>query len=67
VNLHIQLVRCQFGNLELPHGHTVAQVAFSAELGLVLVSAVCVCLVEVHMCLCTSSMVADSLRCFFSK
>jgi len=45
--------------LTLAHGHQVAQVAFRAKVALVMV--------EVHPCLCVSSVTTDYLLCHFDK
>jgi len=42
-------------------------VAFRADVASVLVSAVCVALVEVHLCLSASSMPGDSVLCHCGK
>ena len=52
---------------ELPRSDWVVQVAFWADVASVLESAVCVTVVEVHPCLCTSKMSGDSVLCGFGK
>jgi len=67
VNTHIWVANWQFANFELPDFHWVAQVAFLAEVALVLVCALCVGWAVVHRFLCTSSMSADLVQCHFGK
>ena len=67
MNTHIRVVHCQFRKVEHPECHRVAQVAFQAEVDSVVVSAVCVRLVEVHLFLCASSMYADCFLCHCGK
>jgi len=57
VYIYIRVAHLLFRNLMLPHYHNVAQVAFWAEVSLGLV--------EVHPCLCASSVSADALLCQF--
>jgi len=64
---HFWVTRLRVRKRELRHCDQVAQVGFRAKVPSVLLSAVSFGLVEVHPCLCTSSMSADSVVCHFGK
>ena len=51
----------------LPHWQQVAQVAVRVDVVLVLVLAVWFAVVEVHLCLCNSSVSGDSVLCYSVK
>ena len=59
VYTHIWVPHLLFQCIDFAHCHQVAQVAFRAEVVLVML--------EVHPCLCISSLMADSLLCHFGK
>jgi len=59
---HLRLWMC-----ELPYYHWVAQVAMQADVASVLVLAVWVTPVEVHLCICTTSMSWNSVLCHVGK
>ena len=67
MNTHNGVANCQFGKIELPYIHRVAQVALRAEVASVQVSAGCVGRVELHLCLSSSSGSGDSLQCRYCK
>jgi len=48
IYIHIQLAHLEFGNLQLPHWNQVGQVAFPVKLRSVLLSTVCVSVVQVY-------------------
>ena len=64
---HIQVAHLRFWIYELPHYYQVEQVEFRVDVVSVLVSAILVALIEVHLCLCISSMSGDSVLCRFGK
>ena len=67
IYIHIWVARLRFQQRELPQCLWVAQFAFWVEVVSVLVSAVRVILVDMHLCLHTSSVSADSLLCHLGK
>ena len=59
VYTHIQVAHIRFRIHELPHCYQVDQLVFRVTVAPVLVSAVCVALGEVHLCLYVSSSVSN--------
>jgi hypothetical protein len=59
VYIHIRVVHLLFQCFDFSHCHQVVQVAFGAEVALVVV--------VVHPCICVSSMTVHSLLCHFEK
>jgi hypothetical protein len=59
VYAHILVAHLLFQRIDFSHCHQVPQVVFQAEVALALM--------EVHLCLCTSSMTAESVLLYFGK
>jgi len=64
---HIRVSHIQFRIRELPHCYRMEHVEFRVDVASVLGLAVCVAMLDVHLCHCVSSVSGDSVLCHFGK